>query len=357
MDPSASAAAQTEVFKELSGLGTSLADGHSVLLLIAGGTASGKTLALVGNPHDSSTTGQFFLSDAIVSGAVEAVAAGTPAGVDPTTKRSPRKAKGNKAGGGADEGSKGGGGIGARTAPMAGLFPRLMAETFATLLHRSSHCAFKVMVSAAAVSASASTFSAKDKDLVECLLPSTPAQECGTGGGVSEEPEMTPARPPPSPAESRPWGCEVPAESPQQVVAMVEAARSKAVESAQHMPGSGVSERHLLAKVRMQLLNHGTNESSSSELVVVELAEEKTGDAWAAALAQMVRTHATTTAAKPDEGQETSGPSSNPLLGMVRGCLGDTAKVSTCCTVKIGPRLRHAVKFVHCRESIHAFGL
>ena len=79
--------------------------------------------------------------------------------------------------------------------------------------------------------------------------------------------------------------------------------------------------RHFLSRIRVDLVNRSTNEHSSCEMVVMELAEEKPEASWPVALAEMVRSKAAASvaAAAPEEAEG--------FLGMVKGCLTDTAKV------------------------------
>lgn len=326
-EASAIATAQAELHRELSGLGTSLADGHSVLLLAAGAAASGKTLTLVGEPEKSGAAGVFFTRETD-DDEVAAASAGNPSGGDVGAKRGPRKGKGKGGGGAAsaaatDVESGGGGGIAEKICPLAGLLPRLVAEAFATLSHRSSQCAFTVTVSAAAVSIPAAPTTLNDA-LVECLL--SPATHGEGGGGSSELSATNPAQPPP-PEGGQLWGCAIPAISPQEVVAIVEAARIRAIASPNSTPGSGASKRHFLSKIRVELQNHSTNELSCCEMILAELAEERPGDAWPVGLADAIRAHATATVVRSDDGEGPTGPRGNPLLAMVRSCLSGTAKV------------------------------
>lgn len=334
-DVTATTVGQAELYREVAGLGTSVADGHSVLLLAVGAAASGKTLTLVGSPNEATVAGGFFLAEAPGEGTGTggATAVGKQ-GDEATSKKPTRKAKGK--GGGAEgaaavEAANGsGGGVAAKAIPLAGIFPRLMAETFATLVHRNAQCKFVVSVSAAAVSMPPPN-GEKGGGLVECLLPPPPGDsdskqtQSQGGGDATDKEERDPQFPPPVPAEDRHWGRALAASSPQEATSIVEDARSRATEL--ELSTSEGSKRHFLSRIRVELLNRSTSEASACEIVVVELAEERPGDSWPSALAEIVRAHATATPIAKSDDSEASGSGSSPLLGMVRGCLADTAKV------------------------------
>lgn len=327
------AAAQAELHRELAGLGTTLADGHSVVLLVAGAVASGKTLTLVGDPDEASRKEGFFLADGGVER--ELSRAGSPGqergGSVP--KKVSRKDKAKE--GGVDSTATRGDDVAvAKASPLAGLFPRLVAEAFATLAHRRAQCAFTVHVSAAAVSASDAT-AGRDGGAVECLLPPPPgnsesapldASAESPGSAQAVQHEGDPARPPPSPPDDALWGRAVPAASPHEVVAIVEAARLRAAGAPAGAPPSERYDRHFLSRVRVELENHSTKEASACDMVIAELAEEGVGNTWPVALAQVIRDHPAVTAAKTEK-QNGAKSFQDPLLDMVRSCLGDTTKV------------------------------
>lgn len=318
---------QVEVHREVSGLGTSLADGHSVLLMAVGAAGSGKTLTLVGSPEEADTAGDFFLAAAPAGGGgVPPTATGTS-----SEKKTTKKGKGKAAGaegagsdmpGGSEEGAA------AKATPLAGILPRLVAETFATLTHRSAQCAFAVWVSAAAVSLpTADAGAGTSRGEVECLLPPPPTKGDSLGdqpeSGKSKEEERDPQLPPPAPREDPLWGHAVAASSPQEAMAIVELARSRAATRppTEAVAGVGVGVgRHFLSRLRVELVNRSTSEASSSDMVVVETAEERPGDTWPAALAEVIRAHAAAATGSSADGGE-------GLIGMVKGCLADTAKV------------------------------
>ena len=358
-NPSAEVAAtmagQTELHKEVAGLGTTLADGHNVLLMAVGASRSGKTLTLVGEPDSEAATGTcgFYVpSTSEDGGGTGAKAAAAPAA--PTNQARPTKkgkGKGGGGGGGTEEVGDGGGGVAVKATPLAGIFPRLLAETFATLDHRVAQCAFVVSVSAAAVSMPAAPDATGSRGgVVESLLspamPPPPAcsgsspagggeQVKGNDGGdggdgernekkMDERDRDLPPRAPPE--DDGPWGGAVAASSPQEVMELIAGARSRAVSaSSSTSAADGTTamreDRHFLSRVRVDLVNRSTSEASSCEMVTVELAEEKPGEAWPAALADVVRAHAAATAVS-------KGDRADGFLGMVRGCLSDTAKVS-----------------------------
>lgn len=315
-DTSGAGAGQTELHREVAGLGTTLADGHSVLLVAAGAAGSGKTLTLVGDSEEAKTLGGFFLLE-------QSGENGAGSGVPPTAsgghsdKKSPKKGKGKGVSSQGDASGGSGGGVTAKVTPLTGIFPRLIAETFATLAHRSAQCAFVVWVSAAAVSTPATT--GTNDGTVECLLPPPPSNDSAQVDQVEDRDcandqlgkERDPHVPPPAPPEDRLWGRALPASSPDEAMVILEDARSRS---------RAVEMRHFLARVRLELKNRSTNEVSSCEMVIAELAEEKPGDSWPTALAEVVRAHSAATAIA--KSNETDG-----LLGMIRGCLTDTAKV------------------------------
>lgn len=330
-DASATSAGQTELHREVAGLGTTLADGNSVLLIAAGAAGSGKTLTLVGDPDEARAAGGFFFEEVGREDGAEVGAPPTLTGNG--EKKVARKGKGK--GGGADGAAldalgEGGGGVAAKAKPLAGIFPRLVAEAFATLNHRSAQCAFVVWVSAAAVSVPAA---GGNGGVVECLLPppspvggDSPGEqaECGDGRGVEHNEQRDPRLPPLAPPEDRLWGRALPASSPQETMAIVEDARSRVVAPPPSTSEAGAPKasetRHFLSRIRVELVNRSTNEISSCEMVAMELGEEKAGESWSAALAEVLRAHAAAAiVAKPEE--------EDGFLGMVRGCLTETSKV------------------------------
>lgn len=346
-------AGQTELHKEVAGLGTTLADGHNVLLMAVGASRSGKTLTLVGEPDSAvaatGTCGFYVPATSEDVGGMGTKAAAAPAA--PTNQaRSTKKGKGKGGGGGGgtEEVGDGGGGVAVKATPLAGIFPRLLAETFATLDHRVAQCAFVVSVSAAAVSIPAAPDAVGSRGgVVESLLspaiPPPPAcsgsspagdgeqvkGDGGDGDGGRNEKKMDerdrdlPPRAPPE--DDGMWGGMVAASSPQEVMELIAGAKSRAVSPSATSAAGGTAgmreDRHFLSRVRVDLVNRSTSEASSCEMVMVELAEEKPGEAWPAALADVVHAHAAATAVS-NKGDEADG-----FLGMIRGCLSDTAKV------------------------------
>lgn len=340
----ATTAGQAELHKEVAGLGTTLADGHNVLLMAVGASRTGKTLTLIGEPDQTvAAAGKgFFVPEASRDDGGASPAPASRADQGEHKKASKKgKGKGGGGGGGGSVGGRGveeglgdgGGGIAAKATSLAGIFPRLLAETFATLNHRVAQCAFVVWVSAAAVSISAASSSGIVESLMPPAVPSPPV--CGgsspVGGGEHKEGELDggnaeklkeerdPDLPPRAPPEDGLWGRAVAASSPQEVMEIVADVRSRAVSTA--VGGSlGMREdSHFLLRIRVELVNRSTNEAASCQMVIAELAEEKPGEAWPAALAEVVRAHAAATAVK--------GDGADGLLGMIRGCLTDTAKV------------------------------
>lgn len=327
-DASAISTGQLELHREVEGLGTSFADGHSVLLMAVGAVGSGKTLTLVGDPEEAKAKGGFFLAQASSGVASEAGEAPTAAAASQSDKKPAKKGKGKGGpvdGGAGGELGEGGGGVAAKTIPLAGVFPRLVAEAFATLNHRSAQSAFVVWVSAAAVTMPAA--GGPTGDVVECLLPPPPPLAGNAPPGEAEITENDSAQskdkrdpnlPPHAPPDDRLWGRAVAASTPQEALAFFEDARSRAAGS---KAPEGSETRHFLSRIRVELVNRSTNEQSSCEMVVMELAEEKPEASWPAALAEMVRSKAASSvaAAAPEEAEG--------FLGMVKGCLTDTAKV------------------------------
>lgn len=314
---------QAEVYQQVSGLGTTLADGHNFLIMAAGATCSGKTMTLLGDQEEAKASGGFFPEAAPTD-------EGPDGGIGPTTSgRNGEKSnskKGKRKGSQAndpDEAADGilsGSGYIVRlsTTPLAGILPRLLAETFATLTHRDAHSAFMVWVSAVHVS---NTACPSDTKAVESLLaPATKGEETSRvnlDGGKSDARKFE--TPLPTPPEDPIWGRAVEASSPQEAMAIVEDARSRAASGTQTGTGRG-DMGHILLRFVVKLVNRATNENSMSEMVTVELAEERPGDTWPKALAEIVRAHgAATSHLKQDQ--------SGGLLGMVRGCLRDTSKV------------------------------
>ena len=358
-NPSAEIAAKTagqaELHKEVAGLGTTLADGHNVLLMAVGASRSGKTMTLVGEPDAAAAaagTCGYFVPEALSEdgggAGAKAGAAPAPTASHGDAKRQPKKGKG-KGGAGGGRGAEealgdGGGGVALVATPLAGIFPRLLAEAFATLGHRVAQCAFVVWVSAAAVSLPEGADAAGSRGgVVESLLPPTSASNDSDPAGSGEQVEGSggdgdgatadqtknerdPGVPPRAPPEDGGlWGRAVAASSPQEVMKVIADARLRAA-SLSATPAEGNApvmreDRHFLSRVRVELVNRSTNEVSSCEMVIVELAEEKPGEAWPAALAEIVRAHAAATAAN-NKGDEADG-----FLGLIRGCLADTAKV------------------------------
>eukprot|EP00752_Nemacystus_decipiens_P003172 g2935.t2 len=364
---SATIAAQTELHKEVAGLGTTLADGHNVLLMAVGASRSGKTLTLVGEPDGTAPADScgFYVPEAKGEEGKEAGTKAAPAPASPTNQARTKKGKAKGGGGGAEEPGDGGGGVAVKATPLAGIFPRLLAETFATLDHRVAQCAFVVSVSAAAVSIPAASDAMGSRGgVVESLLsPAIPPPPVRSGsspvrgeeqangsegdgdgdggrGGKENDDRVRdfPART--SPEDDGLWGGAVAASSAQEVMKLIAGARSRAVSpSATSAAGAttGMREdKHFLSRVRVDLVNRSTSEASSCEMVMVELAEEKPGEAWPAALADVVRAHAAATAVS-NKAEEADG-----LLGMVRGCLSDTAKVVT--LLCVSPADNHAEK-------------
>lgn len=314
--------------------------------MAVGASRSGKTLALVGEPDQTAAAvggDGFFVADA--SGE-DSKGTATPAAtaIQGEPKKVPKKGKG-KAGGGGGGGERGGeealgdggGGVALKVTPLAGVFPRLLAETYATLKHRVAQCAFVVWVSAVAVSIPVGPQVADGSSgVVQSLLPPVvPPPVCGDSssagceGDTSDEkknqvePDATSSGP--TEGENR-WGREVAASSPQEVMRIVMDARTR-VASSPEVGGSGNSEevrkdRHFLSRVRVELVNRSTSEASSCEMVIVELAEEMPGEAWPVALAETVRAHAAATVVNINKSDRADG-----LPGMVRSCLADTAKV------------------------------
>lgn len=362
-NPSAEVAAtmagQTEMHKEVAGLGTTLADGHNVLLMAVGASRSGKTLTLVGEPDSAAAAGTcgFYVPEATsedggATGTKPAAASAATANQARSAKKG--KGKGGGGGGGVEEVGDGGGGVAAKATPLAGIFPRLLAETFATLDHRVAQCAFIVWVSAAAVSIPAALEAVGSRGgVVESLLSLgvPPLPVCSgsfpAGGGEQvkgddgdgdvakaekkkeERDRDLPPRAPPE--DDGLWGGAVAASSPQEVMELIAGAKSRTVSSSATSAAGGTpvmrEDRHFLSRVRVDLVNRSTGEASSCEMVIVELAEEKPGEAWPAALADIVCAHAAAT------GVSNKGDADG-FLGMVRGCLSDTAKVSVyvaCC--------------------------
>lgn len=343
-DPTAVAAGQLELHREVAGLGITLADGHSVLLLAVGATESGKTFTLLGEPEGVEGAGGFFLPQVTGEDAAP-VGPGSETGRTRATvgnqaeKKLGKKARGK--GGVADGASAAaeamggaGGGVAIRATPLAGVFPRLVAEAFATLVHRNAQCAFVVWVSAAAISSQA--IASANDGAVECLVqsppvnsqPSTDGAWRGTVGGRYDNTSYTEGReqevPPPAPPEDRLWGRAVCASSAQEVMNIVQDARSRTAippsTSRATSLVSGGDSRHFLSKIRVELVNRSTNEASSCEMVMVEMAEEKPGDDWPPALVGTLRAQSSVSStAKPD--------AADGLLGMIKGCLTDTAKV------------------------------
>lgn len=314
---------QAEVYQQVSGLGTTLVDGHSILILAAGATGSGKTMTLIGDQEEAKASGGFFPEAAPTN-------EGPDGGIGPTTsghngeKSNLKKGKrqGSKINN-PDEAMDGmlsgsGDKVPLSTTPLAGILPRLLAETFAILNHRDAHSAFIVWVSAVHVS---NTACPSDNKAVESLLApaamgvETPA--AGLEGGRSDARNFE--SPSPAPPEDHIWGRAVEASSPQEAMAIVEDARSRAASGTQTGTGRG-DMGHILLRFVVKLVNRVTNENSISEMVTVELAEESEGDTWPKALGEIVRAHAAATGqSKEDQG--------GGLLGMVMGCLRDTSKV------------------------------
>ncbi|CAM9543634.1 unnamed protein product, partial [Hapterophycus canaliculatus] len=310
-DSGGTTAGQAELHKEVAGLGTTLADGHNVLLLAAGASRSGKTLTLVGEPDETTRPAAagptapgnscFFLAEVSGEGG-GGTSATAPLAAE--GKKVPKKGKG-KAGGGAGGGERGaaeslhdgGGGVAAKATALAGIFPRLLAEAFATLNHRAAQCAYVVWVSAAAVSIPAPPDAASSRGaVVESLLPPSapPPPACGgrssTGSGGQTEDEVgaalnreeqneerDPELPPRAPPEDDGrWGSAVAASSPQEVMEIITGARSRAKMS-EGAAAETREDRHFLSRIRVELVNRSTHEVSSCEMVIVELAEEKPG--------------------------------------------------------------------------------
>lgn len=363
VEVAATMAAQTELHKEVAGLGTTLADGHNVLLMAVGASRSGKTLTLLGEPDSSAAAGTcgFYVPEATSEDGGEAATKATAVPAATTNQaRSTKKGKGKGGRGGMQELGDGGGGVAVEATPLAGILPRLLAETFATLDHRVAQCAFVVSVSAAAVSIPAAPDTVGSRGgVVESLLspaiPPPPVRSGssppgdgeqvegdggdGDGGGNEKKREERdrdlPLRSPPD--DDGMWGGKVAASSPQEVMELIADARSRAASPSDTSAAGGTTgmreDRHFLSRVRVDLVNRSTSEASSCEMVMVELVEEKPGEAWPAALADVVRAHAAATAVS-NKGDEADG-----ILGMVRGCLSDTAKVRvvTSCPVRRRP--------------------
>eukprot|EP00903_Cladosiphon_okamuranus_P007587 g7360.t1 len=369
----ATTAGQTELHKEVAGLGTTLADGHNVLLMAVGASRSGKTLTLVGEPDSNAATGTcgFYVpEDTSEDGGGAATKAAAVPGATTNQARSTKKGKG-KRGSGTEELGDGGGGVAVKATSLAGIFPRLLAETFATLNHRAAQCAFVVSVSAAAVSIPAAPDAVGSRGgVVESLLSpaippppvrsgSSPAADeeqvkgnGGDGGGGrngEKKDERDRDLPPRStPEDDGMWGGAVAASSPQEVMVLIAEARSRSVSPSNTSAAGDTTcmreDKHFLSRVRVNLVNRSTSEASSCEMVMVELAEEKPGEAWPAALAEVVRAHTAATAVSI-KGDEADG-----FLGMVKGCLSDTAKVVT--LLCVSPADNHAEK----TERVLTFG-
>ncbi|CAM9463866.1 unnamed protein product [Ectocarpus sp. 12 AP-2014] len=357
----ATTAAQAELHKEVAGLGTALADGHNVLLMAVGASRSGKTLALLGEPDQTAAAAGgdgFFIAD-ILGEDDKATATPAATAAQGESKKVPKRGKG-KAGGGGGGGERGGdealgdggGGVAVKVTPLAGVFPRLVAEMFATLKHRVAQCAFVVWVSVVAVSIPVAPQVASDSSgVVESLLPpvdsppvcgdsSSVVREGDTSDKKKNEGEPDATTPAPTEEENR-WGRAIAASSPHEVMRIVMDARSRAMSSPE-AGGSGNSQevrkdRHFLSRIRVELVNRSTCEASSCEMVIVELAEEMPGEAWPAALAGTVRAHAAATVVNTNKADRADG-----LPGMVRSCLADTAKVVT--ILCVSPADNHADK-------------
>lgn len=209
-DAFATSAGQVELHREVEGLGTSFADGHSVLLMAVGAAGAGKTLTLVGDTEEAKAKGGFFLAE--VSSGVGSEGGEAPAvAVSQSDKKPTKKGKGKAApadGGAGGELGDGGEGVAAKTIPLAGVFPRLLAEAFATLNHRNSQSAFVVWVNAAAVTMPAA---GSTGDLVECLLPPPPLSDNACpkeakgvdGDSALNKDKRDPHLPPHAPPEDR----------------------------------------------------------------------------------------------------------------------------------------------------------
>lgn len=314
---------QTEVYQQVSGLGITLADGHSILLMAAGAAGSGKTMTLLGDLEEAKASGGFFPAAASTDEGPDGGIGRTTSGRNgekSNSKKGKRKGSQGNDPEEATDGMIGGSGdlVRLSTTPLAGILPRLLAEAFATLNHRDAHSAFMFWVSAAHVS---NTASPSDTKAVESLLPpATMGEEspwANLEGGRSDGRNLESLLP--TPPEGHIWGRAVEASSPQEAMAIVEDARSRAASGTQEGTGQG-DMGHVLLRFVVKLVNRVTNEESISEMVTVELAEERPGDTWPKALAEIVRAHA---AATGHSKQDQAGG----LLGMVRGCLRDTSKV------------------------------
>ncbi|CAM9580062.1 unnamed protein product [Discosporangium mesarthrocarpum] len=322
---------QTELHQEMSSLGTSLADGHNVLLLASGAARSGKSLTLIGDPEEAKEPGGFFMPEVAGGKGPEGdggCGEGAGSGAGGAGERKSKKGKASKGGNG--HGSVEGV---ARVKSRAGLLPRITAEVFATLTNRQSQCHFTVSFSAVSVSAG----SAPSPPQVRCLLPpsaglaDTGASGVGgdgattctgrsddTRGGERKEAGMTPSGPT---MEDSLWKRSVQACTAAEVASLMEAARVEGGETAAGMAW------HLVSRVLVRSVNHCTKEVLVSELVMVELAEEVPGSLWAKRLASAVQAHASAAVPAGTSGSVAAGE--DPLLQMVEGCLRDTGKVVT----------------------------
>ena len=306
----------------MSGLGITLADGHSVFLMAAGAAGSGKTLTLIGDPEEAEASEGFFPAlppiDEGTGGAMGHMASGAYG-----EKKHSNKERGKRSSSLSVElpprNSGGRGDLAVSITPLAGILPRLMAEIFATLSHRNVQSAFVVWVNAAYVSNMARP---DDGEAVENLLSPPTFSEHLPNEHVEDERngKRNLQPPPPAPPHDRLWGHAIQVSSAQEAMLILESARSRAAsetptESRRRKPG------HFLSRVGVKVVNRSTSEESISEMVTVELPEERPGDSWPTALAELVRAHASTTGlAKEIE--------ADGLLGMIRGCLQDTSKVS-----------------------------
>ncbi|CAM9603092.1 unnamed protein product, partial [Phaeothamnion confervicola] len=164
----AGVAAQRELFAELASLATSLADGHNICFLVAGGVGAGRSFTLRGSPSEAALAAALAdaaaAANAAAAGAVATATANGSAAAGGAAHLHPPGVAVNSFGHrrkSADNGVGGGGGAGGATAaaaagteqtvgPLAGLLPRLLVEAFRVLSERDAQAAFRVAVGAAA---------------------------------------------------------------------------------------------------------------------------------------------------------------------------------------------------------------
>ncbi|CAM9655313.1 unnamed protein product, partial [Choristocarpus tenellus] len=307
--PEAVIQGQQEFHQELVSLGTSLVDGHSLLLLVAGASGSGKSLTLIGDPEEAKGPGGFFVMDAGKEGDENK---GEKKVVEPLARGTKKVKRGKDWGAGAGGGGLAGEVVPAKTKPLVGLLPRLAAQAFATLNHRQPQCGFLVTFSAVSVSAAAVAMSE-----ITCLLPPR-VVDGGDSGSKGDGEGKGESLPPPEPPEEEPlWKRSVPARSPEELACLIEAARVRGCEASASTPW------HLVARVQVKSINHCSKEVVTSDMVLSEMAEEIPGTTWAESVAGAVRAHASGAAA-PQEQSSTGG---DKLVEFLQGCLRGTGKV------------------------------